>query len=116
MLSVEEILAAETRPTVTVEMPEWNGAVTIRAFSKAQYIAMQKSAGFDGSGEGGDLAMFQKQMFLHGVEDPKFTQEQIDALFESQGGTTVDRILVAIADLNKLSEEDAKATKAKFRK
>jgi hypothetical protein len=116
ILSAEAILAAETRPTLEVEMPEWGGAVTIRAFSKAQYIAMQKSAGFNSSGEDGDLAAFQKQMFLHGVEDPKFTEEQIDALFESQGGTTVDRVLVAIAGLNKLSEEEAKVTKAKFRK
>ena len=116
IVSAEMVLGAETRPTVEVEMPEWGGAVIIRAFSKAQYIAMQKAAGFNSSGEDGDLAAFQKQMFMHGVEDPKFSQEQVDALFESQGGTTVDRVLVAIADLNKLSEEEAKVTKAKFRK
>lgn len=115
ILSVETILAQDTRRSELVEVPEWGGAVLIRAFSKSQYIAMQTATGFDSNGEGGDLEQFQKQMFLHGVEEPKFTEEQVDALFSGQNGGLVDRVLVAIAELNALGAEAAKRTKAKFR-
>jgi hypothetical protein len=115
LTSVDAILSKDTRRTDEVEVPEWGGAVRIRAFSKSQYIAMQTASGFDSNGEGGDLEMFQKQMFLHGVEEPKFTQEQVDALFSGQSGGIVDRVLVAIAELNALGTEAAKRAKAKFR-
>jgi hypothetical protein len=76
---------------------------------------MQTASGFNSSGEGGNLETFQKQMFLHGVEEPKFTQEQVEALFDGQSGTIVDRVLEAIADLNALGAEAAKRAKATFR-
>lgn len=115
ILSVESILSRDTRRSAEVEVPEWDGAVRIRAFSKSQFIAMQTASGFDSNGEGGDMETFQKQMFLHGVEEPKFTEEQVDALFSGQSGTIVDRVLVAIAELNALGAEAAKRAKAKFR-
>lgn len=115
ILSAEAILAQDTRRVEQIEVPEWGGAVRIRAFSKSQYISMQTATGFDSNGEGGDLEQFQKQMFLHGVEDPKFTEDQVDALFSGQNGAIVDKVLVAIADLNALGAEAAKRAKAKFR-
>jgi hypothetical protein len=114
-LSAEAILSQDTRPTAVVDVPEWGGAVLIRAFSKSQFIAMQKAAGVGADGEGGDLDEFQRQMFLQGVEDPKFTEDQVRAIFENHRGTIVDRVLVAIADLNALGAEAQKAMKAQFR-
>lgn len=114
--SAGAILSKDTRRSDEVEVPEWGGAVRIRAFSKAQYIAMQSASGFDTSGQGGDLEQFQKQMFLHGVEEPKFTEDEVVALFANQAGTVVDRVLTAIAELNALGEDAAKRAKAKFRR
>lgn len=115
-LSAEAILERDTRPTKTVDVPDWGGAVLIRAFSKAQFIAMQEAAGISPKdGEGGDIAEFQRQMFLQGVEEPKFTRDQVVALFENQRGTIVDLVLGAIADLNAQTPEVQAAMKATFR-
>jgi hypothetical protein len=104
-LSVEDILAAPDINTLEVPVPEWGGAVCVKSFSKAQLDAIQRqSVTKDRFGkERRDDARFEALLFVAGVAEPTFTEEQYAKLAE-KSAVAVGRVMQAIVKINGLSE------------
>lgn len=113
ILSVEDILSVDDLPEEVVPVPEWNGHVRIKGFSKQKQMAIREEAG--GIGDGFDISKFEMLVFVYGVIDPQFTSEQMGVL-KDKSAMVVDRILARIMELAGLTEEAREAAKATFPK
>lgn len=111
ILSVDEILAAPDLGEAEVEVPEWGGSVRIRGLSKAAQQHLRKSATVSGQL---DPARLEMLLFIHCVVEPRFTEEQYDALAAKSAGA-IDRVIKAIAELAGLDEAAIKAAERSFR-
>ena len=104
ILTVEELLGSDDIAEEVVRVPEWGGAVRIRAFSKGVEQRLRREAG------GTDR--FELLLFITGVVEPAFTLEQTDAL-KSKNAKVFDRVverIMSLAGLTKQAVADAKAT------
>ena len=102
MLSREAILEAQDLKTETVEIPEWGGAVLVRGLTVGEVSRIVNMA----TPKGGTLNVLNSAVwtFIAGVVDPKFTEEDFDALKKKSAA-----ILRAVKVINRLSgiNEDA---------
>jgi hypothetical protein len=99
LLTYEDIIAAEDIASVTVEIPEWGGAIRIRTFTKNVELAMRAQArGADGNVDSEKLEML---MLVYGVVEPELTFEMIPHL-RTKNASVIDRILTEIVNLNRL--------------
>ena len=94
ILTVEEIVAADDRPTEEVHVPEWGGYVRIRAFSKAQQLALRNLSKNPETGEL-DQNLLEMYMAVEGIVEPKFTLEQM-SLLADKSTPAVDRVITRL--------------------
>lgn len=99
VLGREQILAAEDRDTIQIEVPEWGGSVLIRKISGKQRGRIEglKSAGTL------DFADFRGMMCACSICDEDgfqiFTNDDVDALGE-KSADALDRVFDAALRLN----------------
>lgn len=110
LLSVEEILNAQDLAEEIVEVPEWGGAVKVKAFTKARQQELREAARVAGEIDGNRLEM---QMFIYGVVEPRFAADQYE-LVRAKCALALDRVLRVISRLNNLNPEAIDAAKAAF--
>jgi hypothetical protein len=110
ILSAEDILAADDLTEEIVEIPEWGGAVKVRAFSKAVQQEFREDARIDGEIDSNRLEML---MFLHGVVEPRFTADQYELLRRKNAGC-IDRVLRVITRVSGLDGGAVEAAQRKF--
>ena len=97
ILSREEILALDDRPTEIVEVPEWGGAVKVRGMSVGQRAQLLKRIqGPDGKIDPEKASIVA---FIEGVVEPKFTMEDYEALAE-KSAEAMDRVTMAFMRLS----------------
>lgn len=110
ILTVEAILAAKDLKEEIIEIPEWNGAVKIRSFTKKQQQSIREMSTINDEIDTDRLEMF---MFLRGVIEPEFSDDQYELLRDKSAGV-IDRILNRVMELSGMTEEAKKAADKKF--
>jgi hypothetical protein len=111
ILTVEAILAAKDLKEEVVEVPEWNGAVKVRAFSKKGQQEIREMATVDDEIQTDRLEMY---MFLRGVIEPHMSDDQYELLRDKSAGV-IDRILQRIMELSGMTLEAQKRAEKSFR-
>jgi hypothetical protein len=109
ILSREEVFAAKDIEEREVYVPQWDGYVVIRTFTKKQVSAINKRATrYDHvlKKDVTDNDMVEAMLFTEGVVDPPFTIEDYDRLQEKSVAALVT-IVRAINDASGLSDEAA---------
>ena len=118
ILSVEEILGAPDIREEVVEVPEWGGAVRIRAFTKAQQQAIRDDATLkantrDGKAGTLDTSRLEMLTLIRGIVEPKFQDAHILNLRE-KSSSAIERILKAILVLSGMAENAVEQAEATF--
>ena len=106
-LTVDDIFATKDIEDKVIPVPEWNGTVTIRTFSRRQVAAMTKQATHKDKYTGKDVTDTEKLealTFIEGVVSPKFTLEDYEKLLDKSIAPLL-RIIKAINAASGLSEE-----------
>jgi Asp/Glu/hydantoin racemase len=93
VLSAEDIATALDRAEQTLEIPEWGGAIKLKALSQAQRNAMLAACMVDGKV---DQMRLMTQLCVAGVAEPLLTE----ALLAERSFAVVDRIASAVLELS----------------
>lgn len=112
ILSRDQILEAEDRPTETVYVPEWGGGVKVRGLSGAERDAYEASIASprpDGR-QHINLRNLRARLVVLACVDPEtggrlFKDDDAEAL-GAKGASAVDRVFNAARRLSGLSEDD----------
>lgn len=100
-------------PEQEVTLPSMGGSVLVRGFTKgAQQRMRRESMRDDGEMDNDKLEL---QMFIHGVVEPSFTEEQARQAFDAWAATDVDAILQAVLEVNGLAPGFAREAAVTFR-
>lgn len=107
-----EILATQDAATEDVFVPEWDTMVTVIGLTKRQQLDIRNKSIVN---DEVDFEKSQAMLFLEGVVDPRFTEDQLPALFEKNAGA-VDRVLKVVLRLSGMQPEDVRKREAEFSK
>lgn len=94
VLSKEALLAADDLEQLTIDVPEWKGAVTLRQIKRQEVVDCQKAATSDGKLDEDLLQLYQ---LASSMVEPSFTREEITALGEKNAsvvGSLIAQMLV----------------------
>lgn len=105
-LTVADILAVKDITTEDVYVHEWNGIVTIQAFTKARQQELRLMATNPKTGQI-DSQKLELQLFIHGVIDPKFEPVQATELLQKNAGA-IDRVLKRLLDISGMTEDSVR--------
>lgn len=111
MLTAEAILGAADTPEEVLPVPEWGGSVRIRGLTKRQQVDARARSMVNGEV---DVAESQMVLWMEGVIEPRFTREQMAALFEKNAGA-VDRVLKRLLVLSGMDDGAVKEKERQFR-
>jgi hypothetical protein len=112
VLTAAELLAFTELPTERFELPNSGGVIVIRGLRKSEQMDLRKKAQqADGSFNENALEI---GMLAAGIEEPKFTEEQISQLAHLSAGV-YDSILLRIADLSGTGANAVKRAEKSFR-
>jgi len=103
MLSRQQILEAEDRPTVTVEVPEWGGSVCIRSMSGAERDSFEKQ--FMDEKASNIRAQFLVKCLVDDDGNRIFSDKEAAAL-GNKSGAVLTRLFEEASRLNHLSADD----------
>lgn len=110
-LTLQDILEAKDVIEEDLYIPEWNGTLRIRSFTKADQAAYRDAARDPQTGEV-DTQEVELQMFIRGVVDPRFNEAHARELAK-HGAGPIDRVvqrLVEISGFTKKAEKVAERT------
>lgn len=110
VLSVEEVLAVDDRPERVVEVPEWGGAVRIKALSLGQLQDIRTRATVGGEVDEAKSTLY---MLQEGIVEPRLTEAQVEMLRQKSVPAIV-RLLTAISELSAVDEASQRAAEARF--
>ena len=96
-LTREALLAAPLR-TESVSVPQWGGSVVICEMPVAKRNALL-SAMMDGQGNVNVSPDIELQLFIAGIHEPPFSQEDAEAL-QNVSGAAVSEVAKAVMALN----------------
>ena len=104
LLTREAMLAADTRPIVTVECPELGGTVCLRALSGAEASFVY------GKAESDQAATIRACVALSVCDeagDRLFTMDDVAMLFERHSFSAMQPIVARALEINRMSKEGA---------
>jgi len=110
-LSSEDILKASVLQEKEVPVEQWGGTVMIREFSKARQQQIRKEATM---ADVIDVDKLELLMFIHGVIDPVFSEQDYFSLRE-KSAMAIDVVLKEIMAISGLNETAIKDAEKKFR-
>jgi len=96
VLSIEDIFAAPDLAEEVMEIPEWGGAIKIKALTKGQQQDARTRSMVAGEINADKLEMY---IFIYGVAEPQFTEEHFGKLRAKSYGV-IDRVLRRIMQLS----------------
>ena len=112
VLSAQELLAFTAIPTEKFDIPSFGGSIVIRGLRKSEQMDLRKqSQRADGSF---DETALEIGMLAAGIDEPKFTPEQISQLAQLSAGV-YDSILLRIAELSGTGANSLKQAEKTFR-
>jgi hypothetical protein len=109
ILTVEDIVAADDRPSEEVHVPEWGGYVRVRAFSKQQQLDLRRLARDPETGAL-DQDRLEMLMAVTGIVEPQFTVEQMSVLAD-KSTSAIDRVIARLLVLSGGTEAVKEARK-----
>lgn len=109
VLSREDILSADDRTAERVDVPEWDGAVLVRALSGAERDTFEQTV-TDASRSGEmDMRGIRAQLVALAVGDADgnrvFSDDDVEAL-QAKSAAALDRVFTVAQRLNNMTEED----------
>ena len=110
-LSTEDILKNSILIEKEVPIPQWGGSVVIKEFSKAKQQQIRKEATMLNEI---DTDKMELLMFIHGVIDPVFSEQDYYALRE-KSAMAIDVVLKEIMEISGLNEAVIKEKEKQFR-
>lgn len=111
MLTREQILTADDRPSEIVQVPEWGGEVKVTTMSGTQRDAFERSLNDNGKVDTSNArAKFAAAVLVDEPGNALFSADDISAL-GAKSAAALDRVMAAAQRLNKLSTEELEATK-----
>lgn len=113
ILTADEIMDADDRPTKIVPVPEWGEGVgvKIQALSKQQQIDCKKASRV---GNMIDEDLFDLHLFGAAVVEPKLTQAQVEGL-RAKNSHAIDRVIGEIVSLSGMDAEAIALVEKMFR-
>ena len=113
LLTKSAILAANDLKSQDIDVPEWGGAVRVRAFTGRERDAFEASmVRGDGKDRKVDLTNMRARLVALSVVDEAgqrvFTDDEVD-LLGAKSGAALDRVFAAAQELNGLSGADVEA-------
>ena len=102
VLTTEQILESVNLDEIEVEVKEWGGSVKIKPLTKGEQQRIRESCMVDGEIDNNKLEM---QLFIGGVIEPKFTEDQIPALRELNANA-IDKVLTKIMAVSGLADKE----------
>jgi hypothetical protein len=112
ILSLDEILSAPDIEDRLVHVAQWGGAVKIRSFTKRQQQDLRTRATVGEEIDGNRLEML---MFIEGVIEPRFSEEQYGQLVEKSAGA-IDAVLKEIMALSGFNADEVEKAEKRFPK
>lgn len=112
ILSAEEVLAAPDLEERELYVPEWKGSIVLKSLTKAAHAEMRRNAIV---ADEFDLDLYDIQIFVHGVIEPKFTEDQAKALLEKNAGV-IERVNRLIVKMSGLTPDALKSAEQFFRR
>lgn len=109
--SAEEILSMVDTRTDEVFVSEWDTNVKVIGLTKRQQLDIRNRSLVEGEA---DEEKVQQWMWLEGVVEPKFSEDQLPQLFEKNAGA-IDKVLKRVLELSGMKPEDLKAKGSEFR-
>lgn len=109
-LTAAEILALNDVREDEVFVPEWDTTVTVVGLTKQQQIEINARSKVNGET---DEEKAQQYMWMDGVKEPAFAEDQLPQLFQKNAGA-VDRVLKRILELSGMKPEDLSGKEAAF--
>ena len=113
VLTVEDILSADDLSLITVDVKEWGGAVKIRPFTKRQQQQIRLAAQKQSQEGELDVDEFERLVFLAGVVEPEFNENQYNLLME-KSAQALDSVIKRVLEINGMSPEADAETAASF--
>jgi hypothetical protein len=110
-LSTDAILKSAPLKEKDVYVEQWDGIVVIREFSKAKQQQLRKEATL---AEEVNPDRLELLMFIYGVVDPIFTEQDYVALQE-KSAMAIDTVLKEIMAISGLSDSAVKEAEKRFR-
>lgn len=112
IVTLDDILKSDDTARMEVSVPEWgNKTLFLRGLTKAQQAGIREQAKIN---DEVDEALVSKGIFREGVDEPKFTPEQVNAIWEKQAGV-IDGILMTILRLSGMDKEASARWERVFR-
>jgi hypothetical protein len=112
ILTAEDLAQVLDRHEQVLEVPEWGGAIKLKAMSLTQRDEMMAKVTdnkrVDGQVDGAKMVRY---LCLYGVSEPKLTEE----IISTKSWTVIDRIAQAVMRLNGMDQGAALTTSATFR-
>lgn len=112
ILRSDQIAEALDRAEQTMEIPEWGGAVMLKAWSLEQRDRVMALASDTGRVDGKlDPAKLVHLLVLYGVVEPPLTE----AIIKEKSPTVIDRIATEVMRINGMTKEAALSASMTFR-
>jgi hypothetical protein len=103
-LKLDDISNAPALPTKEIEISEWDATVIVTGLTKADAVKINQLSEVDGNR---DEVLFEKQLLLTGLKDPKFDSlEQVEEFYSKATPNIVDKILMGIYRCMAWTKED----------
>lgn len=119
MLTKEAIAQADDRPTVDLEVPEWGGAVRLKAMTgKERSAFLSRHIKNPGKGQAFVIEDIQAHLAALSIVDESgarmFSEAEVEVL-AGKSGVALERVFKAASKLNALTEEDVDEIAGDFR-
>lgn len=112
ILTTDDLRHVVDRKERVLEVPEWGGAVVLKALTLAQRDAMVIAGSVDGKMTGAtDPGKMLRALVLYGVSQPQLTQE----FLEGSSFEVIDRIAQAVLDINGMAKTAPLSADLSFR-
>jgi hypothetical protein len=112
ILSAQQIAEAIDRTESILEIPEWGGAIKLKAWSLEQRDLIMSMASDSGRVDGKiDPAKFVHLLVIYGVQEPPLTEASI----KDKAPAIIDRIATEVMRLNGMTKEAALSASMTFR-
>lgn len=111
MKSAADILAMVDTPEETIWVDAWQTNVKVIGLTKRQQLDIRRASL---EGDVVNEEKVQQGVWLAGVKEPAFTEDQLGLLWEKSAGA-IDLVLTKILELSGMTPEAVKKKEATFR-
>jgi hypothetical protein len=110
-MTAEAILALNDTKTDDLFIEEWGTTLKVQGLTKKQQLDVRERSLVNGEVSAEKSQGF---LFLEGVVEPRFSEDQLVPLFEKNAGV-IDRILGRVLELSGMKAEDIRKKEGEFR-